>query len=364
MSDKPGSDPAQGEGLPQLRRLQEWWLQLPLSYRVNALLYFLGACALLFLLVNVLSGGGKPRQIEVGAGVVPTTTTISGAKAKTPGSSGGSGSTSTAGPGATTTTRPGATTSSIAGGAPAIVSALTPGAGSTGGGSTGGGGAATAGSGSGGGGSGGGSGGGGSGGSGGGGGGGGGVGGGGTSESTPPSPGGGTTASTAPPTTPPTTAPPPPGPPDCHNSTDARCGTFRWDPPPTNQAPVIDPIAADATLPAYEQTITFSVKVTEPDHSLDGACATMSFGDGFSQGSCPTPPCGTTRYGPWQTPAPSPPGSHVFTFQHKYDRQSDPKAFIVTFRMESRSDCYDPYGTPYNDPSGTKTATIVVTVPS
>ncbi len=60
------------------RRLQDWWLELPLSYRVNALLYFLGACALLFLVTTLFSGDDEPRQIEVGAGVtVPASTTTS-----------------------------------------------------------------------------------------------------------------------------------------------------------------------------------------------------------------------------------------------------------------------------------------------
>lgn len=60
------------------RRLQAWWLQLPLSYRVNALLYFLGACALLFLITTVFSNDDDPRQIEVGAGAtIPASSTTS-----------------------------------------------------------------------------------------------------------------------------------------------------------------------------------------------------------------------------------------------------------------------------------------------
>ena len=90
----------------------------------------------------------------------------------------------------------------------------------------------------------------------------------------------------------------------------------------------------------------------------------MNFGDGISQGNCPPPQCGATRYGPWDTPAPGGPGSFEFTFDHAYPIQPGPRAYTITFTMESRSDCYDPYGTPLNDPSGTKTASIVVTVPS
>ncbi|MGH9226365.1 MAG: hypothetical protein ACRD2W_21830, partial [Acidimicrobiales bacterium] len=55
---------------PQVRRLQEWWVSLPLAYRVNALLYALGGVALVFLLVTLLSDDG--RDVEVGAGDTPT----------------------------------------------------------------------------------------------------------------------------------------------------------------------------------------------------------------------------------------------------------------------------------------------------
>ncbi|HVL27107.1 MAG TPA: hypothetical protein VM390_03095, partial [Acidimicrobiales bacterium] len=62
----------------QRRRLQDWWLELPLSYRVNALLYFLGGCALIFLVTTLLSGGGEPRDVQVGAGpTIPASTTTS-----------------------------------------------------------------------------------------------------------------------------------------------------------------------------------------------------------------------------------------------------------------------------------------------
>src|SRR5436853_160739 len=85
--------PDDSEG-PQLRRLQDWWLRLPLSYRVNALLYFLGACFMVFLLTSLLSGGDTPRQIQVGAGNPSTTTTTSRPAATAPSSTAATGSSS------------------------------------------------------------------------------------------------------------------------------------------------------------------------------------------------------------------------------------------------------------------------------
>lgn len=342
MSDNPRFDPARGDDVSQLRRLQDWWLSLPLSYRVNALLYLLGACALLFLVTTLFSGDEKPRQIQVGAGVAASTTTTkaSGSTVTTR-----AGSNTSAG-GSTTSTRPGASTTSTA---PGSAGAAT-GAGSGGGGAAGGG---SGGGGSGGGGS----------SDGGDTGGGGGDGGGGSDTTSPP---GGDGSDTTQPTSPPggngstTTTPPPP---PCRNSTDPSCGPFRWDPAPTNRAPTID-ISYVPALPTYDQLITFTVTVTEPDHSLSSACGTMDFGDGVSEGGCPLPPCAPTRYGTWATPAAGGADTKTFTFKHSYARQNEPRAFTVTFKLESRSDCYDPYGTSHNDLSGHRSRAIAVTVPS
>src|SRR2546423_12059532 len=94
-----GMNPDDSE-VPQLRRLQDWWLQLPLSYRLNALLYFLGACFMVFLLTVLLGGGDTPRQIQVGAGVATSSSTSTSRPAATvptsaPGSSSSSSSSST-----------------------------------------------------------------------------------------------------------------------------------------------------------------------------------------------------------------------------------------------------------------------------
>lgn len=58
-----------------LGRLQSWWLELPLSYRVNALLYLLGGLAFFFLVSTLVAGDDDgDRNVQVGAGVVTSTT--------------------------------------------------------------------------------------------------------------------------------------------------------------------------------------------------------------------------------------------------------------------------------------------------
>jgi hypothetical protein len=300
-------------GQAQLRRLQERWLALPLSYRVNALLYALGAGALLYLAFTLFSGDDKPSQIQVGAGVTPSSSTTSGRPtsvvgATGPGATGAASSSSTSsgpmtsGPALTApagTSRPGGTIAFSGGN----FGTTAPGGGGGGGGGSGGGG--------------------GGGGDAGGGGGGGGSGGDTTTVPTVPP----TTAGTSPPTT---TL-------QCRNSTDPRCGSFRWDPSPTNQ-----PLAIDISVssnPQVGQDVTFTVTVSDNDHGI-GQCARLDHGDGTSQGGCPEPPC-PDRYGPWDPPAPGIPSTRIFTFTHRY---ANAGPFIATVLVDNRTDCWDPFG--------------------
>jgi hypothetical protein len=293
--------------MPQLKQLQERWLRLPLSYRVNALLYFLGACATIFLLSTVLRGGDdNPRQIQVGAGT-PTTVT----------------------------TRPGLSTSAAA----SPVPSTTLGASSTTGGPTTSQPASTAA------------------GSGGDGGGGGGGGGGGSNTTAPPATSGTTAPSSPPPsdtTAPPTTAttvPPTTTTPGrvCRNSTDPACGQFRWDPPPAGNQPLSIQIATSPAHPRVGQEVTFTVTLHDADRAI-GTCAWLDFGDGTSQGACQPPPC-PARYGPWDPPGRGP-DTQIFTYRHTYLGSG---AYIATFFADNRTDCYDPYGEPV-----TKHAPIVI----
>jgi hypothetical protein len=109
----------------QARRLQEWWLQLPLSYRVNALLYLLGGFALIYLVTTLIGGDDNPRQVQVGAGVASTTTTRAATTApptlaSTTSSTGTSSTTSTTVQGATTTVRVATTAASAGAGGGAV----------------------------------------------------------------------------------------------------------------------------------------------------------------------------------------------------------------------------------------------------
>jgi len=280
--------------VPQLRRLQDWWLELPLSYRLNALLYFLGGCFLLFLVTSLLRGDDEPRQIQVGAGVTPTTTpTAPGATVRAGPATTVAGSTSPSsapsttaagggvgaggGGGATTTRSPSPTTA-----APATTTTAAP-----------------------------------------------------TTAAPAPT----TTASPGPTlgTTPPSTAAPTTTAPRCRNSTDQSCGQFSWTPPPNGQRLEIRSELSEN--PRVNVPMTFRITVTDPDHTI-GTCAFLDFGDLSSSGNCPDPPC-PARYGPWDLPAPGGPGSFTFTFTHTYQ---SPGPFIATFLVDDRTDCWDPYG--------------------
>jgi hypothetical protein len=266
----------------QARRMQDWWLRLPLSYRVNALLYFLGACALVFLFTTILSGGGNSGGVQVGAGITTPTTagtraTATGPTSSQPASTSSSGptttgSSSTTVKGATTTTRagtettgatvgPGPTTSTTKG-VPATVGTTTP----------------------------------------------------------PPS---STTTTTQP----------------CRNSTLPVCGPFHWDPTPNNQ-PIGVGIVASPASPHTGDQVTFTVTVTDPDHTV-GTCATMDFGDQTPlQGSCPSPPC-AARYGAWDLPPAGVANTHTFTYMHTY---AVAQSYFPSFYVDDRNDCQDPYG--------------------
>lgn len=269
--------------VPQFRRLQDWWLNLALSYRVNALLYFLGACFMVFLLTSLLSGGDEPRQIQVGAGVTPSSTTTTTRPAVTAPSSTVAASSSTSSTGPTTTV---AGTSGAAGttsstraqtnptNAPSDTTTV----------------ATTT-----------------------------------TVANTV-----GTTPSTTAPTT--TTK-------SCRNSTAPACGQFNWDPGPNSQPINIGVPEVTPSSPAVNAEVTFRITVTDVDH-LIGTCAYLDFGDLSSQGSCPEPPC-PARYGTWDLPARGGPGAFTFVFTHAY-KTAGP--FIATFLVDDRSDCWDPYG--------------------
>lgn len=285
-------NPDDSEG-PQLRRLQDWWLNLPLSYRLNALLYFLGACFMVFLLTSLLSGGSPPRQIQVGAGSTPSTTGTTVRPTVT-------APTSTAGASTSSPSSTGPTTSGPVGTTATTQAQANP----TGGGGGGGGGRGGSG-----------------------------EGGGGTTTTAPAATT--TTVANTVGTTPGTTTTTRP----CRNSTDPACGQFTWDPAATNQPLSIGQPEISPATPQPNTEVTFRITVTDPDHVI-GTCAYIDFGDLSSQGSCPDPPC-PARYGAWDLPAHGGPGSFTFVFTHTYKSAAP---YIATFLVDDRSDCWDPYG--------------------
>ena len=292
----------------RFHRLQGWWSELPLSYRVNTALYLLGAVGILVVLFNVLTGDDDPRQTQVAAGVSATTTTLRG------------GPTTTRLNAATTSSTVGESTTTVAAAGSAAPSSGAAAPSSGGGGGTGG--AGTGGGGSGGGGSGGGAGGGGGGGG--------------------PDPTTTTTALV------------------CRNSTDPRCGFFRWDPEPSNQFPVVSDFVILGSR-TVGQVVTIGVTVAEPDHALANACGVMNFGDntpnGF-QGNCEPRPC-PEQYGPWTPPAPGTGGTRTFVFQHIF---TSPGEKTLAFQLESREYCNDPYGTTQG--TSTKIGHVTISPPT
>jgi hypothetical protein len=273
-------NPADRE-VPQLRRLQEWWLELPLSYRVNALLYLGGGLLVVFLLITLLGGGDStPRQIQVGAGSGATTTAPSkpatpAAPATTVAGASTSSSTSTTGP-TTTTTR-----FNLAAAQAAATPQYTPPSGTNGGTSGGG-------------------------------------------SSTPD------TSAPAEPTTTTTVGVQP-----CRNSQESRCGDFSWDPQPAQNQPLTVQVVVKTMNPKVGQPVTFEVTVIDPDHLVSDYCSQVRYGDGGNaDGGCsPSPPECPPHFGPW-----TPPERQNGTYTHQYTRTyTGAGTFRATFTFRSRS---------------------------
>jgi hypothetical protein len=277
-----------------LQRLQAWWLELPLSYRVNALLYLLGGTALLVLVTTLFSGDDEPRQISVGAGVVTTAAPARPAP------------TTVAPPSTSPSTSAVPTTTTIA----AQVATPAGGGGSSsgggGGGSSGGGGGSTGG------------------------------GGGGNADDDDD----GSSGTPTPASTPTTTSPPDP-PIVCLNSGDERCGAFHWDPPIVQSAPLLVSVAPGLLNAKVGQMAAFVVAASDPDHVIPAGCYRIDWGDGTGeQGQCPSPPAECPpHYGPWNPP-PTQVGTFTRTFAHQFVGPGTYKV-TVTVRSVTGDTCLD-----------------------
>ena len=90
--------------------------------------------------------------------------------------------------------------------------------------------------------------------------------------------------------------------PACRNSTDPKCGPFRFDPQPGADNPMAVGVTVEPASPVAGQRTVFHITLTDPDGvSYDGT--TFNFGNGGIGGSTPDP---CAKYGPWDPPAPNP----------------------------------------------------------
>lgn len=126
-----------------------------------------------------------------------------------------------------------------------------------------------------------------------------------------------TTAPTAPATTAPAAAATTTSLP-CRNSTDPRCGPFRWDPAPgANSALTVSVVSVTQD---NSQTVTFVLDVADPDASPiivgEQTCNPPDFGD-VGKSRC-SPTCAAPGYGPWTPPARQR-GTRRVTYTHHYD---------------------------------------------
>jgi hypothetical protein len=143
----------------------------------------------------------------------------------------------------------------------------------------------------------------------------------------------------------------------CRNSTDPRCGEFRWDPDPGPNAPLTVQVTFAPSNPKAGETVEIRVVTDDPDAPrLSGWGCGPSFGDGPGP-ACVTGLCASDGqpYGPWTPPARAA-LHHEETLSHVY---ADAGTFTFTVhRVSSEGDCKwppNPYGS-----GGQGTATITV----
>jgi hypothetical protein len=88
----------------------------------------------------------------------------------------------------------------------------------------------------------------------------------------------------------------------CRNSTDAKCGPFRFDPQPGADRPMTVDVSAEPVAPVAGQPMVFHITLTDPDGVSHNA-STFNFGNSgigeSSPGSC-------AKFGRWDPPATDP----------------------------------------------------------
>jgi hypothetical protein len=157
----------------------------------------------------------------------------------------------------------------------------------------------------------------------------------------PPAPSGVTTTTTAKPL--------------CRNSTDPRCGSFRWDPDPGPNQPATGQLSWTQST-GTDHKVSFRVVANDPDANPIQTCH-VSYGDSINEVCDPRPAVDPNfcpkQYGPW-TPPTAQKGDVDTTIEHTY---SQPGRYDVSFEVRSAmNDCNNPYAS-----TATLTATVIVT---
>jgi hypothetical protein len=143
------------------------------------------------------------------------------------------------------------------------------------------------------------------------------------------------------------TPPPPPkgspAPPSCHNSYDAACGAFRWDPDPGPNQPITGNVAASSQNVRVGDKVTFTVTGDDPDAAPLQEC-NVDFGDDSGYHCDPQPLVNPSycpkQYGPWAPPAKQD-GKLNTTYDHTYAKTG---TYTIHFDVRSAmQECNNPY---------------------
>ncbi|MGK2930927.1 MAG: hypothetical protein ACSLFO_15290, partial [Acidimicrobiales bacterium] len=138
------------------------------------------------------------------------------------------------------------------------------------------------------------------------------------------------------PTSPPTTAL------VCRDSTNPACGSFRWEPQPTDRPATLTLQVPDRIVAGVPFDVLMTI--SDPDGRVDFACYTLAHTGGGPQvgGGCTTvrQDC-PARYGPWSPPAPS---TGQATNQHRVTLDQ-PGTFEIYASVDPAAGCdnVDPY---------------------
>jgi hypothetical protein len=129
----------------------------------------------------------------------------------------------------------------------------------------------------------------------------------------------------------------------CHNSSDPRCGPFRWDPDPGPNQPLTVQVTFSPEHPHAGEPVTFHVIASDPDAKIIGHG--LEFSDAPRPMLAPAATCEFNRFGPW-TPPPAAPDRETFEETHTY---ASPGTYSVTAYAWSANPlpgdtCHDPYG--------------------